>query len=173
MGNTDAGCPYCDCEIQPKPKRKKKCPHCGQPVFVRAGKLMTEFGAVVHDEEQQAAYDRAIDGIPEQQAYEASRPRQDDEVADDRAAQIVLDKKHAAAFLKGFQSPEGVALYPFIAIFAKQDSFCCDACRKRHGVLIPTAECTPEMLPPFDDCTNWIHGCRCEFNAVNPDEGIT
>jgi len=44
-------CPYCDHPINPTPTRKKKCPHCGQFVFVRSGKLLTEFGAHIHDEE--------------------------------------------------------------------------------------------------------------------------
>jgi Zn finger protein HypA/HybF involved in hydrogenase expression len=44
-------CPYCDGLISPKPTRKRRCPHCGQTLFVRGGEALTEFAAHVHDEE--------------------------------------------------------------------------------------------------------------------------
>lgn len=35
-------CPHCLSTLQPRPKRKKKCPHCGEYVYVRRGELVKE-----------------------------------------------------------------------------------------------------------------------------------
>jgi len=37
-----ARCPYCNENLQSKPKRKKKCPRCGKHIYVRKGQLRTE-----------------------------------------------------------------------------------------------------------------------------------
>ena len=42
-------CPYCQCELDIVPKRKKKCPHCGGFIFVRNGRLITEDDANIED----------------------------------------------------------------------------------------------------------------------------
>jgi hypothetical protein len=36
-----AACPYCAKVIEPRPRRKRKCPHCREPVVVRQGALLT------------------------------------------------------------------------------------------------------------------------------------
>lgn len=36
-----APCPYCNDALAPIPKRKKKCPYCGNLIFVRSGQLWT------------------------------------------------------------------------------------------------------------------------------------
>ena len=41
---TGSVCPYCGTVLEPKPTRKKKCPHCKNYVFVRRGNLFTEQG---------------------------------------------------------------------------------------------------------------------------------
>ena len=30
-------CPYCSLAVDPLPKAKKRCPHCGRPIYVRSG----------------------------------------------------------------------------------------------------------------------------------------
>lgn len=35
VGNTNAICPYCGQQLDKMPSRKKDCPHCRQPMFVR------------------------------------------------------------------------------------------------------------------------------------------
>lgn len=35
IGNVEAICPYCQNELEKKPGRKKKCPHCGNFIYVR------------------------------------------------------------------------------------------------------------------------------------------
>jgi len=37
-----AHCPYCNENLQTKPKRKTKCPNCGNYIYVRRGQLRTE-----------------------------------------------------------------------------------------------------------------------------------
>ena len=37
-----AVCPYCGNELEKKPTRKKKCPHCSEYFYVRQGELYTE-----------------------------------------------------------------------------------------------------------------------------------
>ena len=44
-----APCPYCGFTLEPRPRRKKKCPHCGEPIFVRQGNLLTQEQAEVGD----------------------------------------------------------------------------------------------------------------------------
>ena len=39
---TTKTCPYCGVKLEKIPKRKKKCPECGDYIFVRKGKLYTE-----------------------------------------------------------------------------------------------------------------------------------
>ena len=33
----NTACPYCSVELDPLPKAKKRCPGCGQPIYVRSG----------------------------------------------------------------------------------------------------------------------------------------
>lgn len=35
LGNVDAVCPHCNQALEKKPGRKKKCPYCGQFIYVR------------------------------------------------------------------------------------------------------------------------------------------
>lgn len=35
-------CPYCRRKLDREPRRKINCPHCGQPIYVRSGRLMRE-----------------------------------------------------------------------------------------------------------------------------------
>ncbi len=39
---TTKNCPYCGVKLAKIPKRKKKCPNCGNYIFVSKGKLFTE-----------------------------------------------------------------------------------------------------------------------------------
>jgi len=42
-------CPYCRAKLAEKPKRKKKCPTCGEDIFVRKGQLLTKDDADIAD----------------------------------------------------------------------------------------------------------------------------
>ena len=54
-----AVCPYCKQILEKRPKRKTKCPHCGEYIFVRSGQqlflstLLTERDAIVVDHFEQ------------------------------------------------------------------------------------------------------------------------
>lgn len=39
LGNVDSACPYCSTILDRRPKRKKKCPHCGNFIYVRTRPL--------------------------------------------------------------------------------------------------------------------------------------
>ncbi len=39
IGNVNPVCPSCNFELDEKPERKKKCPHCGNNIFVRTRPL--------------------------------------------------------------------------------------------------------------------------------------
>ena len=42
-------CPTCNSELNDKPTRKQECPHCGNEILVRSGKLLTEDEALILD----------------------------------------------------------------------------------------------------------------------------
>ena len=42
LGTSQSICPYCNQALEPKPKRKKKCPHCNGTIYVSKGNLLTE-----------------------------------------------------------------------------------------------------------------------------------
>ena len=44
-----AYCPYCQYEFPETPTRKKKCPNCGNYVYVRKGILLTEEQVNIED----------------------------------------------------------------------------------------------------------------------------
>jgi hypothetical protein len=44
-----ATCPNCGQQLEQPPKRKKLCPHCALPIYLRQGKLLTQFEALQQD----------------------------------------------------------------------------------------------------------------------------
>ena len=42
IGSTGDACPYCHVQLEPRPKKKKKCPHCGQFIYVRTRPIDNE-----------------------------------------------------------------------------------------------------------------------------------
>jgi len=150
-----APCPYCDKLIDPKPTRKRKCPHCGQPIFVRAGELLTEFAAAVLDDQKAEEQQQRAAA-----AEEHARQKQEE--------LFRFRRENREQQLRQIQDPDLIDTFPFLRITAVDDGDrCCPACKERHGKLIPTRQCTIEMLPPFDDCMNKDDGCRCMFIPVD------
>ena len=45
----DPRCPYCNQQLDKTPARKVKCPHCGEFIYVRQGKLITEEEAQISE----------------------------------------------------------------------------------------------------------------------------
>ena len=50
--STTGKCPHCNGVLDPKPKRKRKCPHCRETIIIRKGELYTEQGAQEYDAKQ-------------------------------------------------------------------------------------------------------------------------
>jgi len=44
-----ARCPNCNSTLDPSPKRKKACPICGKPIYIRNGNLLSEYDALRED----------------------------------------------------------------------------------------------------------------------------
>lgn len=59
-----APCPYCETNLDPKPKRGKKCPHCGNQFYARNGELMTWGGAQEHDKAKRRGYETEVHFCP-------------------------------------------------------------------------------------------------------------
>jgi predicted RNA-binding Zn-ribbon protein involved in translation (DUF1610 family) len=53
IGNTEAICPYCGTRLDKKPARKKECPNCSKPIYVRTRPLDNQ--KVLVTEEQKEA----------------------------------------------------------------------------------------------------------------------
>jgi hypothetical protein len=49
-----AACPSCGKEIEPRPRRNRRCPHCRRWVMVRHGSLLSEADARAFDERKKA-----------------------------------------------------------------------------------------------------------------------
>lgn len=43
-------CPYCDATLEKAPKKKKKCPHCGNYIYVRSSKIIYPSKHLTHEE---------------------------------------------------------------------------------------------------------------------------
>lgn len=90
IGNVESVCPYCDAGLEKRPKRKKKCPYCGNFVYVRTRPsdrkkvLVTEDDAQKIDEEwmkangtyeakqEQMRFERRKHGLSGKYRHEAS-----------------------------------------------------------------------------------------------------
>jgi predicted RNA-binding Zn-ribbon protein involved in translation (DUF1610 family) len=72
LGNTKSICPYCNQVLVKRPKRKKKCPHCGNYIFVRTRPADNK--KVLVTEEQASIID--IQWMKENGTYEAYLEKQ-------------------------------------------------------------------------------------------------
>ena len=59
MDTDSAACPYCTKVIEPRPRRKRKCPHCREPIVVRQGALLTAADAQAVDQKKPASQEEA------------------------------------------------------------------------------------------------------------------
>lgn len=48
--DSTAGCPYCNETLDKVPKKKKKCPHCGNYIYVRSSQILYPSKHLTHDE---------------------------------------------------------------------------------------------------------------------------
>jgi DNA-directed RNA polymerase subunit RPC12/RpoP len=92
IGNVESICPYCESRLEKRPQRKKKCPHCGNFIFVRTRPkdrkrvLVTEEGAQQVDEEWMKVHGTYEAHREEQKRFEQRKQelseKSDSEVSD-------------------------------------------------------------------------------------------
>jgi hypothetical protein len=120
-------CPHCSREIEPPPKRSKNCPHCKEPIVLRRGQLLTPKGAEEFDARASADRDkREVEKKIER--FREGRQRTREAIREAKKSGVVV----------GFK--------PLIS----EDA--CKVCRAVRGKFIPLSECSPESLPPYEDC---------------------
>lgn len=59
IGNLDAVCPYCGNSLKTKPRSKKKCPHCGEHIYVMSRPSDGKRILLTADEKQRLSRERA------------------------------------------------------------------------------------------------------------------
>ena len=81
IGNTDAICPYCQNALEKKPGRKKKCPKCGEFIYVRTRPsdeqkvLVTESQAEMIEEQWAIVNGTHREFLANKKRYENERQR--------------------------------------------------------------------------------------------------
>jgi ssDNA-binding Zn-finger/Zn-ribbon topoisomerase 1 len=130
-------CPYCGIVMDPLPKAKKKCPACGEAVYVRSGPddiryLLREADLAAHEARWGELYEAAADAAAMTVNAEAAR----------------LTRDSLASY-----ASHGVRLVDLTSALA--DS--CPACQAMAGRRFALAD-APSI--PIPECTNEI--CRCD-----------
>jgi len=79
IGNDGSECPYCFTPLEPRPGRKKKCPHCGEYIYVRKrpsdGRrvLLTEAQVEELEEQWSIANGRHEEYVAKRQQWEKAK----------------------------------------------------------------------------------------------------
>lgn len=132
-------CPYCEVPLDPMPKAKKKCPTCGQPIYVRSGPngmryLLREADLDAH----QTRWDAYYDARGEVEDAEHNR-----DAAKLTAESVAYYRAHGIIWVMVYRSDDA-----------------CPAC-----AAIPR-ECAIDDAPPIPvpGCSNGI--CRCVISPL-------
>jgi len=133
-------CPYCKGKFGPRPKRRKKCPHCGNSIVHLVGKFYTE-----------------------QQAGELYQKEWWRDSRSDVAEQVRDDYKENKSFEREFRETLTVG-------YIIKPGPHCPHVHHLRGLIVPLedAKASPELLPPYDGCNH--DTCECEYNEVGPGE---
>jgi len=130
------------------------CPYCGEPIsFVYA-----PFKSFPCPRCGQPVFIRWGDLVTESDARRCDKEKE---------ARLALFRQQAKAELRDLQDPEVIDSFPAVRISPIPDSRCCPRCLARKGKILLTRDCSPESLPPFEDCQNETDGCRCAFIAID------
>ena len=132
-------CPYCNTLLDKMPTQKKKCPSCGNDIYVR-----TEYPSrkkLLLTKEQ-------VDKLDAQRTLE--REKEAEKIRTEMAA----NNKRA---LKQYKT-EGLKR---VEIYTAQDERCCPTCAKAAGVY----PIDKALTLPIRGCTN-PNGCRCTYLPV-------
>lgn len=133
-------CPYCRKPFGPRPKRTKKCPHCGQIIYHICGKFLTE--SKVGDLNQKEWFKEERSNVKENIR---------DDWRDEQEFRRECKEKHTIGYL------------------LKIGPNCTDASHLQ-GLLVTLedAKANPDMLPPYDCCR--YDTCECDYEPVSADE---
>jgi hypothetical protein len=133
-------CPYCDGPISGSERRIEKCLACGKRYSIRHGQAFR------------------LNGVHKSRASAEERTAQEHNA--------LMRAFHQRA-LEHFK--ECAHAFPLIQISCADDKCSCAFCREQKGKIIPTAQATLAMIPPFAECTSETGKCRCTFIAIARD----
>ncbi|MFW6119232.1 MAG: hypothetical protein ACOC7S_02760 [Planctomycetota bacterium] len=127
-------CPYCGGEFGPRPKRRKKCPHCGQTIYHITGKFYTA--------EQK-------DQLDQKEWFQERRREVRQDIRDDWREEKRF-RKDGGAFWVGYLLRIG--------------QHCTHAkASDGLVVLLEDAQAHPDMLPPYEECRHDSCECEYEL----------
>ncbi len=132
-------CPYCRKSFGPRPKRTKKCPHCGQTIYHICGTFLTE--SKVGDLNQKEWFKEERDN---------AKANIRDDWKDEQEFRREFKEKHTIGYLLkiGPNCPNAFHLQGLL-------------------VTLEDAKANPDMLPPYDGCRH--DTCECEYEPVSAD----
>jgi len=174
VGNTEAICPYCGKQLDKKPGRKKKCPHCANFMYVRTRPLdnqkvlVTEEQKEVIEEQWSIANGTHEIFLAERCAREEKKGRLASrfgrEPSEEEIRRALLADKTTESNLRVLrevkrlqrESPGGFG----VEVVSVLSNTTCDFCANMDGKIIPADRCTPKTIPPWPQCTS-EEGCRC------------
>lgn len=187
-------CPYCGTLLEKKPARKKKCSNCGNYIFVRKGRLLTEDQKAVEEwldslamfDVTEQTFNRHRKQLSKQFG---SQPSVNDTVWRVLNSLVASTTDHSRAKLIYSEMAhlvrgEGKDPKPYLAKAAKQelldmkesgisrvcvytsnDDLVCSKCRALARKTFTIDQALRDMPIP-NACDNDEDGCRCWYSAV-------
>lgn len=131
-------CPYCKGKFGPRPKRRKKCPHCGNTIIHLVGKFYT---------------DQQADELEQKQWLRDSRRDVADRVREDCRDNKSFEREFGQRDTVGYLIKPGPH---------------CPHAHHLRGLIVPIedAKANRDLLPPYDECNH--NTCECDYDAVGP-----
>lgn len=128
-----ACCPYCSVTLDPAPRRKKKCPSCGNDIYVRRDPRSQQ-AVLVRQEEAER-----LDALRREEAWKTERTR------------LKAELRRCAR--------DGVT---HVQIITSRDDRVCGKCKSLDGIVFTIQEAMEKMPLPAkcDDEEGW---CRCVY----------
>lgn len=132
--------PYCKQEFGPRPKRTKKCPHCGKTIYHICGKFLTE--SQVGDLNQKEWFKEERENVKENVRADWR---------EEQEFQREFKEKHTIGYLLriGPNCPHAAHLNGLL-------------------VMLEDAKANADLLPPYNECQH--DTCKCEYKPVSAHE---
>ncbi len=183
-------CPYCNGPLDPAPKRRARCPHCGQTIYFKKGRLLTQ------DEKEretwlaslrisEADYERTRkslvstfgseppwhDTVWRMLTRRAADTKDPGDLAEiyrlqsiflrSRAMDASQTEREEGKWRLTLIKQQGVSE---VILQTCRDGFVCSACKALEGTTLSIDEAL-ERLPFPTVCTR-SDGCRCRYVAA-------